>query len=336
MRSDLVSIQNDKIVLKVAKAGGAIVEFRVAGEEINPINFSYPFILPNGNTHFFKGHFICLGRWGDPSEGEQNSGIIKHGDFVSLDWDASQNDNKIHMSATSKLEGLSINRIIETDQVSSCFRTTEIVKNLNPIGRIYNLVQHPTVAAPFLDSDTIVDCNAEIGFDYLHENYCESNMDTWPELHTREGRNINLRNPQTEYSSVFSFVIKEEKGWLTAWSPSTGTLLGYSWNKTDFPWINHWIHWENGRIKYRGLEFGTSGVHKTYKEILDNYVKLAGERTFRYIDAGETQQTSYISFITKMKSPFKGVEDIKHNEAGFILIEKDTGREIPIAHSFYQ
>ena len=38
------------------------------------------------------------------------------------------------------------------------------ITNTNPLGRVWNVVQHPTLGPPFLDWDTVVDSNATTGF----------------------------------------------------------------------------------------------------------------------------------------------------------------------------
>ena len=49
--------------------------------------------------------------------------------------------------------------------LGSVARVVEVVTNARPIGRVYNMVQHPSIAAPFLTAaDTVVDCNGRRGF----------------------------------------------------------------------------------------------------------------------------------------------------------------------------
>jgi hypothetical protein len=58
-----------------------------------------------------------------------------------------------------------------------------------------------------------------------------------------------------------------------------------------------WQHYENDKIQYRGIEFGTAGIHQPFKEILDTATTLLGEKTYAYLDAGEIVSKSYLSFI---------------------------------------
>lgn len=64
------------------------------------------------------------------------------------------------------------------------------------------MVQHPTLAQPFLDNDLIVDCNATKGFD-------QSNIKkifSWPYVELPDGNAFDLRTPRQCYNSVYSFI----------------------------------------------------------------------------------------------------------------------------------
>lgn len=69
------------------------------------------------------------------------------------------------MQATTILEGLYIYRTISIAENDAVYAVKEVVQNINPLGRVFNMVQHPTLAAPFLDETTVVHCNASLGFD---------------------------------------------------------------------------------------------------------------------------------------------------------------------------
>src|SRR5437763_1457926 len=67
---------------------------------------------------------------------------------------------------------------------------------------------------------------------------------------------------------------------------------------------------KENKIKYRGIEFGTAGIHQPFQEIIDTAPSLFDEKTFAYIDAGETVSKNYFSFIYKLENNFSGVDDI--------------------------
>jgi hypothetical protein len=150
-------IENESASLSINLDGGAIIDFQLKATGINPLSFSYPKnLMPvnNRNGAAYQGHFLCLGRWGEPSSGEKNAGLPDHGQLANMTWEnaISTKDDYLEMHATSVLEGLKVNREIYLDPVSPIFLVKEQVVNINPLGRLCSMVQHPTIAAPFLDN----------------------------------------------------------------------------------------------------------------------------------------------------------------------------------------
>lgn len=313
--------------------GGAITRFRLDKIDMNPLSFSFsPEEMPENNQPGapYRGHFLCLGRWGPPSEGERLAGMPDHGQFANMLWQGYtvRDQSVIRMQADSSLEELSIRREIILDEREAVYGVKEVVKNEYGRGRLYNMVQHPTLAFPFLDGDTLVNCNASYGFDQFRSGHPERRALQWPAGTDGKGRPVDLRRPDKKYNSVFSFIVDRgsEYGWITAFNPRRRLLLGYLWRRSDYPWIHLWQHWEEDRIKYRGIEFGTAGIHQPFKKILETGVQLFGEKTVEYIDAGESVGRNYLSFLLEMAGDGGGVEQVKIDpESGHILIKTPSG-----------
>ncbi len=63
--SGVVILENQRVALGVTTAGGAIVEFRLAGERMNPLNWTIHGLEPvESGKPYLRGHFLCLDRWG--------------------------------------------------------------------------------------------------------------------------------------------------------------------------------------------------------------------------------------------------------------------------------
>ena len=352
MDSKFWLLENEQCSLQIEKLGGNMVDFHLKGKNVNPLNFK---MLHQSRYHedfCFKGHFLCLGRWGDPSPGEMANGLNKHGEFLRTIWEGVTDDHTLHLFASSNLEGLSLKRKIELSTLSSGYKVTDQVYNKNDLGRMYQVVQHPTIARPFLNENTMVDCNASSGFDYAFEKYeCAVTM-KWPNGYTKSGLKIKLNKPDSDYSSVFPFIVNpdDEYGWLTAFSPDHQLLLAYIWKRKDYPWINHWLHWEEDetglalentvlrrrkRLLYRGLEFGNTGIHKPFNKILsENLLNILGESSVDFIDAAETHTRTFYSFIHSPPGNFKGVEKIQFKKNKISIYEKTTNKVIVIPHTF--
>ena len=331
--ASLLKLENEISSVTVDLFGGAITNFHLKCNNINPLNFSFSKEqMPENNKAGapYQGHFLCLGRWGLPSEGEIKAGLPNHGEVANIQWTGiEKNSTEVNIQTTAKLEGLQVERNIILDKNTSVFTVKEVVRNINPLGRLYNMVQHPTLAAPFLDNDVIVDCNGSVGFDQDLYKDAANNMLHWPSVKDEKKKIFDLRNPSVPYNSVFSFVVEQdcEYGWVTAYSPKYNLLLGYVWQRKDYPWVHLWQHWDGGTIKYRGIEFGTAGIHQPFKEILDTATSLLGEKTFAYIDAGEIITKNYFSFIHHTEPGFKGVTDINIAD-DTIQINAKTGADI--------
>jgi hypothetical protein len=334
--SNMISIGNETASLSVDLYGGSITNFSLRDGGINPLTFKYkPADMPEHNRSgaSYRGHFICLGRWGAPTSGEINAGIPDHGQAANMIWEHTTSIQKLlKMQVLTPLEGLHIKRVIEMDDVSPVFKVGEYITNVNPLSRLYNVVQHPTLAKPFLTNNTIVNCNADRGFNYRLSTKPLQHAAKWPYGIMEDGGKMNISRADKAYSSVFSYTVEKDAqyGWITAYSPEFNLLLGYLWRRETYPWLSLWQDFDGPDIRYRGLEFGTTGMHKPYKQIIDegNH-EVFGERSYLMIDAGEMQQKNYLGFMTGTPDNFTEVSDVNLAN-GQISIKEPGGRQFDI------
>ena len=314
--SSFITLHNNHCSVSIDLFGGAIMDFRLLHNSINPLSFSFTkeMMPPNNRSGAnYQGHFLCLGRWGAPSPGEINAGMPHHGQFANISWTVkNQRKDWAQMDTVAALEGLAIERTILLDKNNPVWAVKEVVKNINPIGRLYTMVQHPTLAEPFLDSTVVIDCNASKGFDQLLYKEAANNAFYWPIIRDSRHSDFHFNHPTSFDNAVYSFIVNpdSEFGWISAYSPQHQLLFGYIWERKLYPWIHLWQHWDEGKIKYRGLEFGTAGIHQPFSEILATATNLLGEKTFDYIDSGEMVTKNYFSFLCPVGSDFAGVENI--------------------------
>jgi len=321
------TISNGTASVSVDLNGGAITDFHLHDNGINPLTFKR-------EADIFQGHFLCLGRWGPPSTGEKAAGIVTHGEAVTQLWEqqSSTPKNQLLMQMNAPLEGLHVNRQMVLDEENAVFSINEKVTNINPLGRLFNIVQHPTLAAPFLTNETIVNCNADHGFNYMLNKKPLDYVAQWPFGIMEDMDTINVSKPDKAYSSVFSFTIKKDAkfGWITAYNPKDNLLIGYLWDRNDYPWISLWQDFDADNIRYRGLEFGTTGMHKSYKDIIaEGNHRVFDEDSYKYIDAGETQSRSYLAFMSTTPNGFDEIGDVdfKNNE---LTVTGISGKQITI------
>jgi len=328
-----VVVESSAATLLIDLGGGSIVDFHLSGGGLNPLRW----LGPGDEQAVLRpmAHFLCLDRWGAPSEAEQRNGMPFHGEASRVEWKGPSEvrgaRNLAAMSAYLPIAGLEIRRSVSLADSAAVVTVSETVTNRNKLGRLYNMVQHATIGPPFLDETTLVDSNAGRG---LMQSSPLPNPEQveirWPQA-IKQGNPVDLRRLTNDPDpNVVSFVIDGEVGWVTATNASRELLLGYIFSTADYPWLNLWRHVQGGRPLARGLEFGTTGLHQPFK-ILTAKPQIFGKPTFAYLDAGESVTRRYTAFLTKVPSDFTGVGGVT-NRDGTIIIQERGGsrREVTI------
>lgn len=329
----IAAAEDEKVILSgktaqvsVAVAGGGIVEFRLLDNPLNPLSWEVTPDLESIPTDRprLRGHFLCLDRWGAPSKAEEANGVPFHGEAPRTMWKVVQppqaDGTRVHaaLSCTLSLAGLDVQRNLELSATAPTLKVTERVTNRNHLGRILNIVQHPSIAPPFLDDTTLVDSNAEHGF--LQDGPVPASRESagrWPWIEIRQQR-ADLRQftgSSEDGHDVSSFVFGDATpwGWVTASSPRGGLLLGYFWSTKEYPWLNIWRYRHDGHVAARGLEFGTTGYHQPYPTLV-RQGQILGRPLYEFLDAGESRSKTYIAFLASIPHDFAGVESIEYRD----------------------
>lgn len=322
----IVKMENNSITLLVDLQGGAYFDFRLKDLPINPIGWK----ATKPEESMFKGQFVCFDRWGPPSAGEKANGFTHHGEASLQLWQLitppAVKDGRMSgtMTCTLPMAGLQLTRNIEMSAGEPVFYITEEIKNLNKNGRLFNIVQHVTLAPPFLDKTTLFDNNTLQGFEDKENGSLnqEDTILTWPQT-VHKGQKVSLRQFEGDWPRVASFVynMNDKYGWVTACNPEKNLMLGYFYETKEYPWINFWRNMENGIPTAFGMEFGTSGLHEPLP-IVAKKGKIFGQNIYEFIDASEVLSKSFTAFLAKIPSDYKGVERIEFNNSTFVIKEK--------------
>ncbi|MBM3822839.1 MAG: hypothetical protein FJ404_08145 [Verrucomicrobia bacterium] len=307
-------------------AGGSLSEFRPHRSPVNPLAWN----LPRDEKPQPIGHFLCLDRWGPPSEEEGRRGMPYHGEASTVLWtvESSRQDAGLleaKMFAQLPLAGFRVERTARLSPDGAVLFVRETVRNENRLGRMYNMVQHPTVAGEFLDESTLVDCNGRRGFAQGGAlPNPEEPSSYWPVGLNRDGKPEDLRRLQGDPNpNVVSFVLDGEWGWVTACHPKRGMLLGYLWRSRDYPWVSLWRDARDGKPAARGLEFGTTGLHQPFP-VLAQKPRIWERPTFAYLDAGASAERSYAVFLADIPADFQGVENVVWNHERLDIVERTS------------
>ena len=332
---EILKLSNRVAIARVALAGGGLIEFRLKDHPTNPLNWDIGDLEEKTpGTPYLRGHFLCLDRWGAPSESEAARGVPFHGEAPRTLWTLDRPARpsaaglQAQMSCKLKLAGLNVVRDMTLLPNSPVVLIEERITNPRPLGRIYNMVQHPSIAPPFLDDTTLVDSNATFGFDQDGSiPASREEASRWPQM-TLLDQHVNLRHfrsagkPVTGHDvTSFVFENKTSYGWVTACHPGQRLMLGYVWRTVDYPWLNIWRYRKEGKVAARGLEFGTTGLHQPFTTLVRRG-RILDRRLLSYIDAGATQARSYIVFLATVPENYRGVDQLSISATKLTLTER--------------
>lgn len=310
-------LQNEAAELTVAREGGALVSFRLAeetGGRLNPLDWAIPREeMPENNRAGapFRGHFLCLGRWGGPTAGEQAAGVPHNGEAAMRTWDRlggeAAGDRYLGMSVDCPLEGWQVERRVRLAAREALVEVVERVSNRQASGRFGTLVQHATLGGAFLTPGTLIDCNAGRGFNQaLLQGSLEAVASHWPEGRAdAAGHKLDLRRCDWPQGYVSTHVVEGKTGWVTAANPEKGLLIGYVWPAGDYPWLHLWHGVKEGRLWARGLEFGTTGLGDTVEPEFRARATLDGRHNLVWVDAGATVERRYTLFLLEVPGDFE-------------------------------
>lgn len=324
-----VVMDGEAAQLVVDMAGGSIADFQFQDQGLNPLDWNRH---GEGTQAHSMGHFLCLDRWASASQAESANGMPGHGEASNVEWKLLRGPAKkddfieVEMQAVLPLAGLQVRRWIRLSQQHAFVTVREEVTNTNKLGRIYNMVQHPTIGPPFLDETTVVDANAHKGFmAYSPLPDPEDPEVYWPQaINLNSGQSVDMRylaDDQNPTNAGYTF--EEEYGWTTASTAGHNLLIGYMWKTEEYPWFNVWRATAAGKPVARGLEFGTTGLPLP-PAVLVAKGKIFDRPLFEYIDAGQTVSRVYAAFLFAIPADYSGTERVAHADGLLRVRARDT------------
>ncbi len=324
-----VKLSNDQLQVTIDAYGGAFTQILHNENPVNPLTWGVTTEqMPENNKSGapFQGHFLCLGRWGQPSKGEMAAGVPHNGEPANSLWTISQQTKtEVKMNAGAPLDGMVVARSVSLLPNAPVFRVSESFTNTFSLSRPTNVVQHITLGPPFLSPALTVHTNATHGFNQKfalpdpHRLAYE-----WPQgVADTTGRTIDMRRTDEEENYVTTHLFPDTAtyGWVAALQPEQGLILGYIWRLSEYPWINIWNHYADGQPAAKGLEFGTTGIGAPYEQLIMKDTRFRGQTSFEYIDAGETLEKSFAGFMLPAPN-VSSIEDIEVRDDQIILYLK--------------
>ena len=322
-------LDGERAQLVIDLKGGSIASFHLTSQGVNPLEWGRERADLGPSA---MGHFLCLDRWASVSQAEAANGMPGHGEASAVEWRVLRGPEsrdgfiEAEMTASLPLAGFEVRRLIRLAVDRAFFAVREEVENTGKLGRIYNMVQHPTIGPTFLDETTVVDANARTGYmAYSPMPNPEKPTVFWPEARKlASGEEVDMRylkDDDDPTNAGYSF--DTEYAWITASTANKGLLIGYIWKTAEYPWLNIWRSSKEGKPIARGLEFGTTSLPLT-PEALVAKGKIFDIPLFEFIDAGQTIAKDYAAFLFEVPSGYEGTEQVAHDDGRLIVRPRGT------------
>jgi hypothetical protein len=329
-------IENSVVRVTVTAEGGHIAEILHKPTGVNPLWLPpWPSIEPSSYDQAKQpeygahseaqllsgilGHNICLDTFGAPSVEEAAAGMPVHGEAPVASYELSGGSDWIEAEAVLQKAQLRFKRRISLAPDAMVIKFSEEIENLALSDRPIGWTQHVTVGPPFLERGRTQFRASATRSKVIASNFNEAKgMQAsgaefeWPLCPQKDGTVSDLRVfTAAEVSGGFTAHLmnpERENAWFVVWSPSTDVVLGYVWNRANFPWLSRWEEnhlrtqppW-NGNGLACGLEFGVSPFVESRREMVNRHT-LFGVPTFRWVPARSRIRADYCAFITTRKS----------------------------------
>jgi len=312
-------IENDDVRVTVLVEGGHIAEIRHKATDVNPLwTPPWPSIEPSqwdraGNPEYgddaeskllsgIMGHNLCLDLFGEPSAEEAAAGMTVHGEASIRAHELSTDGSVLTQRCTLPQAGLEFERRLELR--GPVLTIDESVLNTTALDRPIAWTEHVTIGPPFLERGSTQlrapgtkSYSADTGTDF-----------DWPLAPLPGGGQQDLRTyTGAAVSGGFTthlMDLNSGRAYFYAYSPVSKVVLGYVWDRADFPWLGIWEEnrsrkqppW-NGETLTRGLEFGASPLAESRRKMIDRN-RMFGTPAYRWAPAKTALKVRYYAFIT--------------------------------------
>jgi hypothetical protein len=312
--------------LTVLREGGHIAELLHKPTGINPLwTPPWPSIEPsayrpelhpeyglNAESELLAGimgHNLCLDIFGPPSEEEAAAGMTVHGEASVMPYIIRVDGAGIVASIHLRSAQLDFERRLAL--AGDTVRITETVHNCGSLDRPIAWTQHVTLGPPFIvpgETQFAISATRSKTFEGdLGDLFPRGVEFDWPYAPLAGGGTLDLRTytnapVSAGYTSHLLDPARED-AYFSAWSPATKVLVGYRWNRANFPWIGIWEEnhsrqsppW-NGRTLTRGMEFGVSPMPETRRAMIERG-SMFGVPAFAWVPARKSIRAEYSAFV---------------------------------------
>jgi len=368
-------LKNDSVQLITLTGGGHIAEFRFV--DASPFSHLNPLWVPPWKTmepytyrekvharqygsllegkllSGIAGHNICLDYFGPPTQAETRQGLSQHGEAPMVKWrktDSRTDRQKTSLTLSTHLPaaGLSFSRNLLMRRGAPVIYVTETVTNENKKDHFFHWVQHVTLGPPFIAArDSQVALPGTKGMTFPHPYSGNTSLLAtnrsfrWPLAPGMKGGSVDLRRTLLRAGTgIVVGVLLDPRsalGYVAAVNLRHRLLIGYCFNRNDFPWVAVWEEnraiegppWKK-RTETRGLEFGTTALPVTRHENA-SMGTLHGVPTYTSVPARGRKTVRYLAFLAQMTGELTEIRTIEIEGNEIVVCGKNKGSAVRVS-----
>ena len=368
-------LKNDSVQLITLTGGGHIAEFRFVDSipfpHLNPLwvppwktmepykyrekvhSRTYGSLLEGKLLSGIAGHNICLDYFGPPTRAEVRQGLSQHGEAPMVKWrkTGSRSDRQktsLTLSTHLPAAGLSFSRNLQMRRGAPVVYITETVSNQNRKDHFFHWVQHVTLGPPFISPrDSRVALPGTKGMTFPHPYSGNTSLLAtersfrWPLAPGLKGGAVDLQRTLLRAGTgIVVGVLLDPRstiGYVAAVNLRHRLLIGYCFNRNDFPWVAVWEEnraiegppWKK-RTETRGLEFGTTALPVMRHENA-SMGSLYGVPTYTSVPARGRKTVRYLAFLAQLPSELAEIRTVEIERDEIVVRGKNKGAAVRVS-----
>ena len=343
-------LENDKLELLIWTQGSAMASLILKddSEKLNPM--WNPTRLAReagkeGRVSGATGHFVCVDGFGPTSDEERDAGLRSHGEAVQQTWEVVPSGDAGVLTLRAQLPIVQevITRRHTMVNGENVIRVDSELESLLGFDRPAVWAEHATIGSPFLAPQiTVVDVSATRSQIRPYEDKeaprhrLASGKDfTWPSAPSKEGPLVDVRAaPNTDMLDHTTSLMDtgRELVFVTALNIEKRLLIGYLFRREEYPWLQTWEHYPEGKTLARGLEFSTQPYDVPRRESI-SLGTMFGAPTYRWLPAKSKISSRFLLFFTRVPEGMKKVDDVRLDGKTLIVEDKQAGVKLSLAAS---
>jgi hypothetical protein len=294
------------------------------------------------------GHFVCVDGFGQASPAEREAGLQMHGEarYLNLAPKTDMQGRTVSVTFTGVLPIVqeAFTRTIRMVDGENVVYVESGLENLLGFDRPVNWAEHATIGSPFVESDTtVVDVSGSRartrpyqpaqGNTQSQRRLASGRDFTWPMAPGIDGNAIDLRmTPKDPHFTDHAAILLDpssKTAWVTAINTRKNLILGYLFNREEYPWLQLWGSLPATGKLARGLEFATQPYDVPRRETISSPL-LFDTSWYRWLPAKSRITTRFLFFYARVPEGFHKVDEISIEREQITILDKAAQKRISL------